>query len=134
MLDMIGNFFQNFLQPEVAETVLEYIVYSVIAVFLALMAKYVVAWFISLFRDPFYGKNKIWETEEVIYDTKAWAGLIVSLLWVSVIGYCVFIPTYEHVFALIPYGIALLVTLVLTALNLRRLSRPVKKYRKIARR
>lgn len=134
MLDMIREFFQNFLQPEVAETVLEYVVYSIIAIILTLVARYVVAWFISLFRSPFYGEGKLWETEEIIYDTKVWAGLIVVLLWTSVIAYCVLTPTYDHVLALIPYGIALLIAFVLTAISLVRLNRPVKRYRKIARR
>ena len=129
---MLSSFFDNFFAPRVPASIGEWILAVLLGVLLTCVVRFLLAWFIVTLRG--FGGGGLWEGEEVIYDTKVWADLATTLLWASVIGYCIFNLTYQHALALIPYGAAMLAGFVFAALSIRRLTKTIATYRRAVRR
>lgn len=128
MLDFLVNFFA----PRTPESSPEWIAAILIALVLAFLVRYALAMFLVRFRT-IRNPDGVWNGSEVILDAKVWAGLLACLLWMAVIGYCLLIPTFDVLLSFVPYVVALLITMVLTAVSLYRLNASIRPYRNAVR-
>ena len=128
---MVSAYFENFFAPRLPSSIAEWVVVVLIGVLLTCIVRFFLAWLFVTVRG--FGGDGLWDGQEIIYDTKVWTDLLTTLLWASVIGYCVATLTYEHIYALVPYGAALFAGIVFSILSIRKLGSTVEPYRRAIR-